>query len=134
MFGHFTTLCMKQLKYGSLINYWSGIPKNVILWLLKLGSTFTCDDIIITNSLSEKILGLTIDNNLDFSDQNQKLTAVFRVSPNINSYKFSLLINSFKPACSVIEKAWRMSMKYKKLFTFNDKSLRIKLWGASQFY
>ena len=29
---------------------------------------FSCDDIIIENSLSEKILGLTIDNNLDFSD------------------------------------------------------------------
>ena len=65
------------------------------------------------NSLSEKMLGLTIANNLDFSDhifstcktENQKLTAVFRVSPNINSDKFSLLINSFKPACSVIEKA-----------------------------
>ena len=94
------------------------------------------------NYLSEKILGLTTDNNLDFSDsifstcktENQKLTAVFRVSPNINLDKFSLLINSFKPACSVIEKAWRKSMKHKKLFTFNDKSLRIKLWGASQFY
>ena len=29
---------------------------------------FSCDDIIIKNSLSEEILGLTIDNNLDFSD------------------------------------------------------------------
>ena len=45
---------------------------------------FSCDDIIIKNSLSEKILGLTIDNNLDFSDhifntcktENQKLNAL----------------------------------------------------------
>ena len=29
---------------------------------------FSCDDIKLKNSLSEKILGLTIDNNLDFSD------------------------------------------------------------------
>ena len=29
---------------------------------------FSCDGIIIKNSLSEKILGLTIDNNLDFRD------------------------------------------------------------------
>ena len=29
---------------------------------------FSCDDIVIKNSLSEKILGLTIDNTLDFSD------------------------------------------------------------------
>ena len=30
---------------------------------------FACNDITITNSLSVKILGLIIDNNLDFSDQ-----------------------------------------------------------------
>ena len=29
---------------------------------------FACDDIIIKSSFSEKILGLTMDNNLDFSD------------------------------------------------------------------
>ena len=62
-----------------------------------------CDDIIIKNSLSEKILGLTIDNNLDFSDYisnicntaNQKLNASFRVSANVNSDKCSLLIIIF---------------------------------------
>ena len=54
---------------------------------------FSPDDIIIKNSLSEKILGLTMDNNLDFSDQisnickttNQKLNALFTVSANMNS-------------------------------------------------
>ena len=64
---------------------------------------FSCDDIIIKNSLSEEILGLTIDNNLDFSDHisnicktaNQKLNALFRVSANTNSDKCTLLINSF---------------------------------------
>ena len=64
---------------------------------------FSCDDIIIKNSLSEKILGLTINNNLDFSDHisnickttNQKLNALFRVSANMNSDKCTLLINSF---------------------------------------
>ena len=62
-----------------------------------------CDDIIIKNSLSEEILGLTIDNNLDFSDYisnicntaNQKLNASFRVSANVNSDKCSLLIIIF---------------------------------------
>ena len=29
---------------------------------------FSCDDAIIKKILSEKILGLTIDNNIDFSD------------------------------------------------------------------
>ena len=46
-----------------------------------------CVDIIIKNSLPEEIIGLTIDNNLDFSDhisnicktENQKLNALFRV-------------------------------------------------------
>ena len=47
---------------------------------------FSCGDIIIKNSLSEKILGLTLDN-LGFSDHisniyktaNQNLNALFRV-------------------------------------------------------
>ena len=64
---------------------------------------FSCDDIIIKNSLSEKILGLTIDHNLEFSDHisnicktaSQKLNALFRVSANTNSGKCSLLTNSF---------------------------------------
>ena len=64
---------------------------------------FSCDDIIIKNSLLKKMLELTIDNNLDFSyhicnvckTANQKLNALFRVSGNMNSDKCSLLINSF---------------------------------------
>ena len=59
--------------------------------------------IIIKNSLSEKILGITIDNNLDFSDHisnicktaNQKFNHLFRVSADMNSGKCSLVINSF---------------------------------------
>ena len=64
---------------------------------------FSCDDIIIKNSLSEKILRLSIDNNLDFSDHisnicktaNQKLNALFTVPADMNSGKCTLLINSF---------------------------------------
>ena len=64
---------------------------------------FTCDDIIIKNSLPEKILGLTIDNNLDFSHYisntcktaNQKPNALFGASASMYSDKCSLLINSF---------------------------------------
>ena len=48
---------------------------------------FSCDDIIIKISVSEKILGLTIDNNLDFSDHitnicktaNQKLNPKYQL-------------------------------------------------------
>ena len=64
---------------------------------------FPSDDIIIKNNLSEKILGLTIDNNRDVSDHisnicktaNQKLNVLFTVSANMNSGKCILLINSF---------------------------------------
>ena len=53
------------------------------LWNEKNLCNFSCVDIIIQNSLSEKLLGLTIDNNLDFRDHicnicktsNQKLNA-----------------------------------------------------------
>ena len=58
-------------------------------------SSFSCDNIIIKSSLSEKILGLTIDNNLDFTDHisnmrktaNQKPNALFTVLANMNSDK-----------------------------------------------
>ena len=59
---------------------------------------FSGDDIIVKNSFSKKILGLTINNNLDFSDHMCKtanLNALFRVSTNMNSGEYSLLINSF---------------------------------------
>ena len=102
---------------------------------------FPCDDIIIKNSLSEKILGLTIDNNLDFSDDisnicktaNQKLNALFRVSANMNSYKCTLLINSFIKShfscCPLIwtKKVNKIQERYLRLMTNNyelsDKEL-----------
>ena len=70
-------------------------PKRCHIITLGNGSNlcnFSCDDIIIKNSLSEKILGFFIDNNLDFSDHisnisksaNQKLNALFRVSASMN--------------------------------------------------
>lgn len=53
------------------------------IWLLEMGATnFSCDNVIIKSSLSETILWLTIESNLDFSD-------------HMNSDKCSLLINSF---------------------------------------
>ena len=66
-------------------------------------SNFSCDDMIIKNNLSEKILGLIVDNNRDFSNQisnicqtaNQKPNTFFRVSANMNSCKCSLLMRSF---------------------------------------
>ena len=59
---------------------------------------FSYDDIIVKNSLSDKFLGLTIDNNLDFSDHisnicktaNQKLNVLLRVSAHVNPDKCTL--------------------------------------------
>ena len=106
---------------------------------------FSCDDTIIKKSFSEKIIGLTIDNNLDFSDHisnicktaNKKLDALFRVSANMNSDKCSLLINSFIKShfgyCPLVWMLCNRKSIFKKnqqntrtLFTFNEK-LRTKL-------
>ena len=92
---------------------------------------FSCNDIIIKNSLSEKILGLTIDNNLGFSyhisnickTTNEKLKALFTVSANSNAHTCSLLILLFNLTsinvrlfgCSIIEKSWTKSTKYKNV-------------------
>ena len=65
--------------------------------------SFPCDDIIFKNSLSEKILGFTMDNNLDFSDHisiicktaNQKTECFIQSIANMNYDKCTLLINSF---------------------------------------
>lgn len=91
-----------------------------------------CDDIIIKNTLSDKSLGLTIDNNFDFSDRisnickitNQKLNILFRLSASMNWEQCNLLINSFINShfkgvrlfgCSIVEKAWKKSLKSKNL-------------------
>ena len=103
---------------------------------------FSCDDIFIKNSLSEKILGVTIDNNLDFSDHisnicqtaNQKLNALFRVSASMNSDKCTLLTDSFIKShfsyCPLIwmfcnqksmKKANKIQERYLRLMTNNCK-------------
>ena len=59
---------------------------------------FSCDDIIVKNSLSDKFFRLTIENNLDFSDHisnicktaNQKLNVLLRVSAHVNPDKCTL--------------------------------------------
>ena len=60
---------------------------------------FSCDHIIIKNSLSEKILGLTIYNNLDFSDHISDICRTdkcfIQSISYINSDKCTLLINYF---------------------------------------
>ena len=117
-------------------------PKKCYFMTLGNGNNFcdfSCNDIIIKNGLSEKMLGFAIDNNPDFSDHisnicktaNQKLNALFRVSANMNADKCTLLINSFiKFHFSYCPLIWmfynRKSMKKvnkiqeRYLFTFND--------------
>ena len=88
---------------------------------------FAQDDIIIKNSLSEIILGLTIGNILDFSGHisnicrsvNQKLNALFRVSANMNSNKCKLLINSFINPLNLVL-LFYTPWKHQKTFRFFD--------------
>ena len=62
-----------------------------------MGATnFSCDNVIIKSSLSETILWLTIESNLDFSD-------------HMNSDKCSLLINSLLNLTSVIVRLFSCS-------------------------
>ena len=61
-----------HLKYGFMITSWSWILEKCHFITLENGNNrcnFSCDDIIIKNSLSEKTLELTVDNNLAFSDR-----------------------------------------------------------------
>ena len=97
---------------------------------------FSCDDIIIKNSFSDETFGLTIDNNLDFSDHisntcktaNQKLNALFRVSANMGSDKCTLLINSFiKSHFSYCPLIWtfRNRKSMKKVHKIQERYLRL---------
>ena len=96
----------RTLKVWFYDNFLVLNPKICHFMTLGYGSNlcnFSCDDIIITNSLSKKILGFTIDDNLDFSGHVsnicktaiEKLNALFRVPANMNSDKCTLLISSF---------------------------------------
>ena len=116
-------------------------PKKCHFVTLRNGNNlcdFSRNDIIIKNSLLEKMLGLTIDNNLDFSDHisnicktaNQKLNALFRVSVNANSDKCTLLIDSFiKSHFSYCPLIWMFCNRkcMKKVNTIQDYYLRLTL-------
>ena len=102
---------------------------------------FSCDDIIIKNSLSEKILGLTINNNLDLI---LVIISLIYVKPQIKNWMLyseylllwtlinvpcwlillllnftSVIVRSF--GCSVIKKHNESQQNTGMLFMFNDK-------------
>ena len=64
---------------------------------------FQVDDTIIKNSQEEKILGVIIDNELNFQSHinsickkaNQKLNALFRISNNMMPSQRNILIDSY---------------------------------------
>ena len=85
--------------------------------------------------MSEKILGLSMDNNLDFSGHicnicktaNQKLNALFRVSVSMNLDKCSLLIFSFiKSHFNYCPLIWMFSNRksIKKVSKIQERYLR----------
>ena len=106
---------------------------------------FSCHDIIIKNCLLEELLGVTIVNDLDFSDHisnirktaNQKLNVLFRVSANMNLGKCTLLINSFIKShfsyCPVIWMFYNQKIK-KKVNEIKELYLRLMTNNYKQRY
>ena len=94
---------------------------------------FACDDTIIKDRLLEKILGLTVDNNLSLSDHisnickttSKKLIALLGVSASMNSdyeldFWLIILLNLtwvtfYLFGSSTIEKVWKKVTKYKNI-------------------
>ena len=106
---------------------------------------FSCHDIIIKNCLLEELLGLTIVNDLDFSDHisnirktaNQKLNVLFRVSANMNLGKCTLLINSFiKSHFSYCPVSWMFCNQKikKKVNKIKERYLRLMTNNYEQRY
>ena len=82
---------------------------------------FSCDDIIIENSLSEKILGFTIDNNLDFSDNNLDF------SDHISSIKNWKLYPQYQLIWTQID------VPYWLVFLLNLTSATVRLFRCSKY-
>ena len=59
---------------------------------------FSCDDIIIKNSLSEKISGLTKDNNLDLSDHISNICKTANQKLNVYS-EYQLIRTQINVPC-----------------------------------
>ena len=84
-------------KANAKFRVWTGLDSD------ECSSDELSSTIFPIDCLSEKILGITLDNNLDFSDPisnicktaNQKLNALFRVSAGMNSDHCSLMVKSF---------------------------------------
>ena len=84
--------------------YW--ILTNVILWPLEQPNTlpnFKCKNITIKNSASKKLLGVIIDNKLDFTEHlntvckkaNLRLPALNRISRFLSPEQHVLIINAY---------------------------------------
>ena len=93
---------------------------------------FECDDAIFKNSLSNKLLGLTIENNLDFSDHisnickitKQKLNTLSRASASMNSNKCRMVINScIKFHFSYCPLSWMLTLSRRRSISYRNQSI-----------
>ena len=87
--------------------------------------TIKVDDAVIKSEKSVKLLGLTINRNLDFDEHvaslckkaNQKLLALYRIAPYMGTNKLRILMKSFVEAqfsyCSLIWMFWSRKMNTK---------------------
>ena len=99
---------------------------------------FSFKNTIIKNVIEEKILGIVIDNNLNFKyhmkktyeKANEKLSALARISrlttPTLGKKLINSFINSQFTYCSLI---WMFSSKgcYKRINKIHERSLRLIL-------
>ena len=106
---------------------------------------FQVDDTIIKNSQEEKILGVIIDNELNFQSHinsickkaNQKLNALFRISNNMMPSQRNILIDTYiKSQFNYCPLIWmfcnRSSMN--KINKIHERTLRLKLNNHSDSF
>ena len=99
---------------------------------------FSYKDVIIKNTTQERVLGITIDNKLNFKAHlknickvaNQKLHALCRISNYILSDQCKLLVNAFlKSQFSYCPQMWMFCSRGSntKINRIHEKALRITL-------
>ena len=134
MLNNIQTDC-HTLKYGFMITSWSCIPKKVILWLLEMETTFATFNVMIKSlrtvyrrkyqgspRIIILILVITSLIYVKLQIKNWILYSEYQlIWPQINVACWLILLLNLTSViarlfgCSVIEKTWRKSTKYKNV-------------------
>ena len=129
----------QKLSSGFLIILWSWILTNIIFLIFEDKNTEVSVQIgatLITESVEEQLLGITLDKHLDFKSHvnslckkaSQKLHALARISSYVDVEKLRIMINAFVVSqfsyCSL---AWMFhdTSIIKKINKIHERALRI---------